>query len=233
MLLIMGNLIGSYRGTNQNVTTDDNDDRKMSIIMLYDALGWDMYSNPKEGAIDLLYKDGRPGGSDLESGKYHGLYINQDPQTFNQFTLPFPTGNVSERKEKYLNENYKWYTDYGNVIYYHFPDFEYNSIFRPNAEFNEFFIVDYELYKQNLKIRGHFKPSTVYKVDPITGKPIREFWMCWEIKYLPFYVKENGVWRRDTTFDDPKVYKDFVDNYTIEREKYFKSHPYELQKSIY
>lgn len=215
----MGNLEGTYRGTNQKVTTDDSSDREKSIKVLYEAFGWRLISNPVEGGIDMLFEDGE-GGMDLEAGKYSGAYKNQDPKTFNQFTLPFPTGNFSERKEKYLNEDYKWLTDYGNVIYYHFPDFKSNKLFRPNKEFNEFFIVDYDLYKENLKIRGHFQPSTVYKVDPVTGKPVREFWMCWELRYLPFYIKENGVWRRDTTFDDPKVYKDFVDNYRIEYEKF-------------
>ena len=80
-----------------------------------------MENNSVTGEADLKHKD-RPGIVDIEGGQYPGKYIDQNPQTYNQFTLPYPTANFPERKMKYMVERHRWLTDYGNEkkSYFHY-----------------------------------------------------------------------------------------------------------------
>lgn len=232
----MSGLIGEITGTNKQVTTDDTPDRKQAIEDIKAIKGWDVESNTEKFKIDLNRTDGR-GGCDIEYS--HSKFFIKDltPESYNQFTLPVPTGNFQWRKEHFFhNEYFQWLTATGVRQWAKAGDqpyFEHNLLLRyTRAGYNELFLVDYEIYKKRYKTGlpntsswgntqdlGFWAPGKIGYVNEF-GKRVPEYWMCWELKDLEIWRKENGIWRRDTTFDDPKVYKDFVDNYKIEREKY-------------
>ena len=208
----MSNLKGNYRNSGDEVNYNDKPERKDAINILKIIKNWDLEENPTEKRIDLLHK-GKKSGVDVEQGHWLGKYRDQKPYNFNQFTLQYPTGNFQTRKEKYLKEYHEEVNDWGNLKTYHTPDFRDNSLIRFNEDRNEFFFVDHEIYQKKLKEVGYWKPHTVRRKDP-------EYWMCWELNVLVFWIKENGIWIIDRTLEDPKVYKDYLDNYRIEREKY-------------
>lgn len=232
----MSGLTGTVTGTNEQVTTEDQPDRDQAIKDLKLIKRWDFTSNPLKYKIDLNRIDGR-GGCDIEKANYKYSIKNITSISYNQYTLPVPTGNFQWRKEHFLhNEYFQWLTANGAKQWAKAgdqPDFEHNLLLRYTQEgYNELFLVDYEIYKKRYKTGlpntsswgnsqdlGFWAPGKIGHFDEF-GKRIPEYWMCWELKDLEIWRKENGIWRRDTTFDDPKVYKDFVDNYLIEREKY-------------
>jgi hypothetical protein len=229
-------LVGTVNGTNRQVNTKDEKDREQAIKDLALIKGFDLRSNPTEYKIDLLHND-RRGGCDVESSNSKNFIRNLTPISYNQFTLPVPTANISWRKEHFMNYTLKWISlkgKYMNSEYEPEIDFEHNSLWRYTRElYSEAFFIDYETYKNKIyktglpntapwgdtTDRGLWTPGKIYNVDEF-GNKVPEYWMCWELKDIEIWVKENGIWRRDTTFDDPKVYKDFVDNYRIAREKY-------------
>jgi len=201
----MSNLEGNYRNSGIEVNYNDKPERQDAIKILKIIKNWDLEENPIEKRIDLLHKD-KKCGVDVEQGHWIGKYRDQNPYNFNQFTLPYPTGNFQVRKEKYLKEYYEEITDWGNLKTYYTPDFKDNSLIRFNEYRNEFFFVDYEIYLKKLKEVGYWMPHTVRRKE-------KEHWMCWELNVLEFWIIENGIWVRDTTFDDPKVYGDFLEKY--------------------
>lgn len=232
----MSGLTGIITGTNEQVTTKDQPDRDQAIKDIKLIKGWDLRSNTTEYKIDLERADGR-GGCDVENAKYKFSIKNITPISYNQYTLPVPTGNFQWRKEHFFhNEYFQWLTAKGVKQWAKAgdqPDFEYNLLLRYTQEgYNELFFVDYEIYKKRYKTGlpntsfwgstqdlGRWAPGKIGYLDEF-GNKVPEYWMCWELKDVEIWVKENGIWKRDTTFDDPKVYKDFVDNYRISREKY-------------
>ena len=233
----MSGLTGRINGTNKQVSTEDEPDRVQAIIDLKIIKGWDLRSNTEGYKIDLRHNNGR-GGCDVENANNKFSIKNITPISYNQFTLPVPTGNFQWRKEHFWrNDYFKWISLKGKYMSTNpgdEKDFEFNSILRYTQEgYNEAFFVDYETYKNKMyktglpntapwgdtTDRGLWTPGKIYNSDQF-GNKIPEYWMCWELKDVEILVKENGIWKRDTTFDDPKVYKDFVDNYTIAREKY-------------
>jgi hypothetical protein len=208
----MSNLEGNYRNSGMEVNYNDKPERQDAIKILKIIKNWDLEENPTEKRIDLLHK-GKKCGVDVEQGHWLGKYRDQKPYNFNQFTLPYPTGNFQDRKRKYLVEYYEEVNDWGNLKTYHTPEFKDNSLLRFNEHRDEFFFVDYEIYLKKLKEVGYWKPHTVHRKEI-------EQWMCWELNVLEFWIIENGIWVRDRTLEDPKVYKDYLENYRIEREKY-------------
>ena len=217
-------LDGYYRGTDTKVNTNDKVGRRHAKEDLKVLFEWNLRSNSTKYKIDLLH-EGRKGGVDVEEGKWYGLYRDQNPQNFNQFTLPFPTANFQIRKEKYFNLDYQWVSSKGKIQKSHDPNYKLNSLIRYNRDLKEFFFVDYETYLKKMDTVGCWSPKTVYSVDRY-GNQVPEYWMCWELKDVPFYVEnESGIWVRDTTFDDIVIYQEFVDDYR-EKRKIFQ----ELQK---
>jgi hypothetical protein len=221
----MSNLEGIYRNSGIEVNYNDKDERKDAIRILKIIKNWDLHENPAEKKIDLLH-DGKSSGVDVEQGHWIGKYRDQNSYNFNQFTLPYPTGNFQTRKEKYLKEHHEEVNDWGNLKTYYTPDYKDNSLIRFNEYRDEFFFVNYEIYLKKLKEVGYWRPHTVHRKE-------KEYWMCWELKDLEFWTLVNGVWVRDRTLEDPKVYKEYLDNYRIEREKYLKANKNEICKSIY
>jgi hypothetical protein len=214
----MSNLVGTYRHTNEKVSTIDDVGRENGIKVLKEIFDWDLISNTKKFKIDLLHVN-RRGGCDVEEGKWKGFYRDQDPSNFNKFTLPFPTANFPARKEKYFNEYFDSITDTGNLKTYHHPDYEYNSLLRFNFDFTEFFFVDYNTYKKKMNGLGLWAPDTVFKINE-DGIKTPENWMCWELKDVDFYYLENGVWKKDNTFQNPTTYDEYILKYKKSREKF-------------
>lgn len=218
-------LDGCYNGTKIKVNPNDIIDRKNAIKALEEVFGWDLESNPEEYKIDLKFKN-RKGGVDVEKKPGKGYYRDQNPHNFNKFTLPVPTGNLSWRKEHFFNRYYTWISSKGQRLYGEEPDFEFNSVIRfTNNDYDEFFFVDYETYKKIYdtglkneltgglsKGRGYWATDTIWSTDKY-GNKVPEYWMCWELNVVPFYRKTNGIWLNDTSFDDPKVYGDFLEKY--------------------
>jgi hypothetical protein len=228
----MSGLTGMVTGTNEQVSTKDQPDRDQLIIDLKLIKGWDLRSNIEEYKIDLQHND-RRGGCDVENAHYKFSIKNITSISYNQFTLPVPTANFPWRKEHFfINDYFEWTSNKGKKQWANpgdQPDFEFNSIFRYTKDgYNEGFFVDYEIYKNKIyktglpntapwgdaADRGRWAPGKIFTPDQF-GNKVPEYWMCWELKDVEIWVKENGIWERDTTFDDPKVYKDFVDNYRI------------------
>lgn len=201
----MAGLIGELRdGT--KVSYDDKQSRDFAIDDLKQIFRWNLKYNPIPKRIDLVHKNGRRGGVDVEHGHWKGLYRNQSPDNFNQFTEDIPTANFPYRKEHYFNEKFTWTNHYDDVVNSEDPDYKYNILMRYNSSYNEFFLVYYSVYKKILPDRGFWQPGTA-----TTGKP--ELWMCWRLCDVIFYIKENGIWRRDRTLEDPKTYQEYIEEY--------------------
>jgi outer membrane receptor protein involved in Fe transport len=215
----MSGLDGNYRGSGDKVNFNDINGRRNARKDLKEVFGWDLEENPTPKRIDLLHKN-RKGGVDVEEGKWKGLYRDQSPVNFNKFTYPLqlPTANFPIRKEQYFNEQFKWETHNEQLIDSYNPDFIYNSLIRYNIDFTEFFFVDYEIYQKILKERGFWATSTVGKRGK-NGEKLPELWMCWELKDVIFYKKENGIWAKDRTLEDSDVYDKLVEKYEISYQK--------------
>jgi len=237
----MSGLIGTVTGTNEKVNTEDQPDRDQAKIDLKLIKGWDLISNTEKYKIDLLHNDGIRGGCDVEKSNSKFLIRNLTPISYNQFTLPVPTVNFQWRKEHFLrNDFFQWISMKGvrmQAMPGDEPDFEFNSLLRYTKNgYNEAFFVDHEMYKNkryktglpntsswgNTKDMGYWSPGKTYNTDDF-GNKIPEYWMCWELKDVEIWVKENGIWNMDTTLNDPKVYKDFVENYRILYERHQKN----------
>lgn len=209
----MTTLFGYYRGTNTQVNYNDIEGRKNGISFLKEVFDWDMESNTDQYGIDLLRIGGR-GGVDVEEGKWSGLYRNQYPETFNKFTLDFPTANFPGRKEKYFNEYFNMVSKYGKPYVHRSPDYMYNSILRFNSDFTECFFVDYSSYSDSKKLfKGVWKANTI-----TTGAP--EEWMCWRLNDIPFFIKKDGRWVEDKTLQDTKTYEELIQKYTKAKQNF-------------
>jgi len=219
-------LVGNYRNSGVAVNLNDDLDRQHAKRDYYDAFKIRLRSNPTEGKIDLRYMD-KKGGVDVEHGHWLGLYKDQDPQNFNQFTLAVPTCQFQERKIKYFLERHEWINDYGNPKESYDPHYKNNEIIRYNEDYSEFFIVDYEIFLKRLPELGKWSPNTVWKEDQYGNRVVEE-WMCWELKDVRFYRRKNGIITLDDkTWADPKNYAKFVEEYRKLKEEY------ELQRSVH
>jgi hypothetical protein len=226
-------LQGNERGTKKPISTDDLNDRKQAINALKEVFGWELEINYEEYKIDLLFKDDKPGGVDVEKGGWRGLYRDEYPVNYNKYTLPIPTANLPWRKEHFFNYYFEWVSNKG----YHMKDtqkhFKNNSVIRFNSTYDEFFFVDYEIYQKiyktglinpvnfglNANDRGKWMTDGIFGTDKY-GNKVVEYWMTWELKDVIFYIKENGVWVRDRTLEDPEAYKELLDKYTRTKDQY-------------
>ena len=213
----MSNLTGVYRGSGERVNVDDKIGRKWGIEFLKQVFDIDAISNPTPFLIDLLHTNIR-GGSDTEEGKWSFLYRDQPSINFNQYKHSEPTANFQIRKEHFIVERHEWVNDRGNLKTSYDPNYEYNKLLRFNLTGDECFVVDYTLHSKTLY--GAWAPNTVNRIDEYTGKKMVEYWMSWPLNIVPFYIKKEGIWVRDTTLEDPEVYTKYLEKYRKDREKY-------------
>lgn len=219
----MSGLGGIHGKTGQEVNFKDKVGREHAIKDLKEIKGWDLKENPTPKRIDLLRIDAEGnviGGVDVEEGSWKGYYWDWSPINFNKFQHPanIPTGNFQIRKEQYFNLFFRWSHNDGYWVNSENPNFLNNALIRYNIDMTQFFLVEYENYKDALEVRGWWATFTVGKKGP-NGVNLPEQWISWALNLLPFYTKINGIWVRDRTLEDPKIYEALVERYRKAHEK--------------
>jgi len=220
----MSGLSGTHGKTGQEVNYKDKIGREHAIKDLKEIKGWNLIENPTPKRIDLLRTDENgniiPGGVDVEEGSWKENYWDQSPINFNKFQHPadIPTGNFQIRKEQYFNMIFRWLHNDGYYVDSKNPDYLHNALIRYNVDMTQFFLVEYEHYKMALEVRGWWATFTVGKRAP-NGERLAEHWISWALNILPFYTKINGIWVRDRTLEDPKIYDALVEKYRKAHEK--------------
>jgi hypothetical protein len=209
-------LTGNYRGTNESVSYNDKPVTIASIDAHKQTHGYNLKRNPNGKGIDTIHID-RRGGVENEAGKWSGHYLEQPCINFNQFTLPFPTGNVpEERKEKYGHPSFPCFDKNGKPYIHYEPDYEFNSFSRFNVDFTQFWHTNFSAFRDlNKLVRGLWKTNTV-----TAGRP--EHWLCLKIKDLEFYNKnENGIFVPDYSYNvGTEKYEELHERYTREYNEY-------------
>jgi hypothetical protein len=213
----MSGLSGKHLKTGQEVNYKDKVGREHAKKDLKEIKGWDLIDNPTPKRIDLLRIDAEGniiGGVDAEEGSWKENYWDQNPINFNKFQHPanIPTGNFQIRKEQYLNMFFRWLHNDGYYVDSVNPNYLYNALIRYNIDMTQFFLVEYEDYKMALEIRGWWATFTVGKRG-LNGERLPEQWISWALNVLKFYTKINGIWVRDRTLEDPKIYEALVERY--------------------
>jgi hypothetical protein len=162
---------------------DDTLVRDSVIKFLKEKLEIDAISNKKRGKIDLLVKDQKDFGIEVEHGHWTGDFWENE--YYNSISnLGYPTVNITQRKEKYwLSENFN---RKGEPI----PNKSYkNNIFvRTNNDFTQFIVIRPEVIRSDKMKRSRFQPFNSLEIED---------WLSFQRKDVETYNLINGEYILD------------------------------------
>jgi len=172
----------------EKVNMDDILSRNEAIKLMKEVYNIDIYSNPMEKEIDLLYSDGRRGGIEVERGNWIGNLLH--PENFGLAhacrkgdpPIHFATVNFSDRKEHY------WENGYHERFHYTEVNKDYNIFIRFSHDFTEAFILMPEIINDSKKRYYSYRQAERIR------KNREERWSCFKVEDAIRVHKVNGVW---------------------------------------